>query len=140
MFDTKSSFILSKLGIQRFESRMKKTNSEVFSGVLWGDILTLLNKPFNEFEQNESELLTKVVKSIFENGNNHPENIEINDLSKLPKKLRLLILFTDSAPKIAKDFPYIIESKPLNILKDSLEDKKVLWSKIKEFKDGPSAS
>ena len=50
MFDTKSSFILSKLGIQRFQSQINNSNSEVLFGVLWGDILTLLDKSFNELE------------------------------------------------------------------------------------------
>ncbi|GIS34808.1 MAG: hypothetical protein Ct9H90mP6_00650 [Gammaproteobacteria bacterium] len=51
MFDTKSSFILSKLGIQRFQSQINNSNSEIIFGVLWGDILTLLDKSFNELEK-----------------------------------------------------------------------------------------
>ena len=66
MFDTKSSFILSKLGIQRFQSQINNSNSEVIFGVLWGDILTLLDKSFNELEENELKLLTKIIKSIIE--------------------------------------------------------------------------
>ena len=35
-----------------------------------------------------------------------------------------------------KEFSSLIESKPLSSLENSLEDKKVLWSKIKEYKNG----
>ena len=61
MFDTKSSFILSKLGIQRFQSQINNSNSEAIFGVLWGDILTLLDKSFNELEENELNLLTPLM-------------------------------------------------------------------------------
>ena len=59
MFDTKSSFILSKLGIQGFIPRDKKPNKEEIFGALWGNILTLIDKPFNELDANELDLLTK---------------------------------------------------------------------------------
>ncbi len=66
MFDTKSSFILSKLGIQRFQPQTNDLNSEALFGALWGDILTLLDKSFNELEENELNLLTKIIKSVGE--------------------------------------------------------------------------
>ena len=62
MFDTKSSFILSKLGIQRFQPQTNDLNSEALFGALWGDILTLLDKSFNELEENELKLLIKIIK------------------------------------------------------------------------------
>ena len=52
MFDIKSSFILSKLGIQGFQLRKENPNSNIIFGVLWGDILTLLDKSFNQLEEN----------------------------------------------------------------------------------------
>ena len=72
MFDTKSSFILSKLGIQRFQSQINNSNSEVIFGVLWGDILTFLDKSFNELEENELKLLIKIIKSIVEDDGDYP--------------------------------------------------------------------
>ena len=139
MFDTKSSFILSKLGIQRFQSQKNNSNSEVIFGVLWGDILTLLDKSFNELEENELKLLIKIIKSILEDARDYPFSKEINNLSEIKKKPKLIISFTGSKQNLIKEFFPIIESKPLSILENSLEDKKTLWSKIKEHKNGSSA-
>ncbi len=136
MFDTKSSFILSKLGIQRFQSQINNSNSEVLFGVLWGDILTLLDKSFNELGENELKLLIKIVKSIVEDDNEYPFSREINDLKEIKKEPKLVISFTDLKRNQTKEFSSLIESKPLSSLENSLEDKKVLWSKIKEYKNG----
>ena len=138
MFDTKSSFILSKLGIQRFQSQINNSNSEVIFGVLWGDILTLLDKSFNELEENELKLLNKIIKSIAKNDSEYLFSKEINNFSELKKKPKLIIYFTGWKPNLIKKFSPLIESKPLSVLENSLEDKKTLWSKIKEYKNGSS--
>ena len=136
MFDTKSSFILSKLGIQRFQSQINNSNSEVIFGVLWGDILTLLDKSFNELEENELNLLTKIIKSVGEDDCEYSFAKEINNFNEIKKKPELIISFTDVKANFKKEFSPIIKSKSLSILKNSTEDKKKLWSKIKEYKDG----
>ena len=136
MFDTKSSFILSKLGIQRFQSQINNSNSEVLFGVLWGDILTLLDKSFNELGENELKLLIKIVKSVVEDDNEYPFSREINNFKEIKKEPKLVISFTGSKRSQKKEFSSLIESKPLSSLENSLEDKKVLWSKIKEYKNG----
>jgi len=102
MFDTKSSFILSKLGIQRFQSQINNSNSEVIFGVLWGDILTLLDKSFNELEENELKLLIKIIKSIVEDGSEYPFSKEINNVSEIKKKPKLIISFTGLKPRSDK--------------------------------------
>ena len=136
MFDTKSSFILSKLGIQRFQPQKNNSNSEVLFGVLWGDILTLLNKSFNELEEKELKLLIKIVKSVVEDDSDYPFSKEINNLNEIKKKPKLVISFIGFKHNQTKEFSSLIESKPLSLLENSLEDKKVLWSKIKEYKNG----
>ena len=136
MFDTKSSFILSKLGIQRFQSQINNSNSEVIFGVLWGDILTLLDKSFNELGENELKLLIKIVKSVVEDDNEYPFSREINNFKEIKKEPKLVISFTGLKRSQKKEFSSLIESKPLSSLENSLEDKKVLWSKIKEYKNG----
>ena len=138
MFDTKSSFILSKLGIQRFQSQLNNTNSEVIFGVLWGDILTFLDKSFNELEENELKLLIKIIKSIVEDDSEYPFSKEINNLSEIKKKPKLIISFTGFKLNLIKEFSPLIESKTLSELENNLEDKKTLWSKIKEHKNGSS--
>ena len=75
MFDTKSSFILSKLGIQRFESQINNPSSEILFGALWGDILTLLDKSFNELKENELKLLLNIIKTIVENDPDTPNGV-----------------------------------------------------------------
>ena len=136
MFDTKSSFILSKLGIQRFQPQTNDLNSEALFGALWGDILTLLDKSFNELEENELNLLTKIIKSVGEDDCEYSFAKEINNFNEIKKKPELIISFTDVKANFKKEFSPIIKSKSLSILKNSTEDKKKLWSKIKEYKDG----
>ncbi len=138
MFDTKSSFILSKLGIQRFQSQINYSNSEVIFGVLWGDILTLLDKSFNDLEENELKLLIKIINSIAEDDSEYAFSKKINNLSEIKKKPKLIISFSDLKPNLTRGFSPLIESKPLSVLEKSLEDKKTLWSKIKEHKNGSS--
>lgn len=138
MFDTKSSFILSKLGIKRFQSRINKPNSEVFFGVLWGDILTLLDKSFNELKENELKLLIKIIKSIVEDESEYPFAKEINNLNEIKRKPKLVISFTDVKTNLTKEFSTLIESKPLSILENSQEHKRQLWLEIKEYKNGSS--
>ena len=135
MFDTKSSFILSKLGIQRFQSQINNSNSEVLFGVLWGDILTLLDKSFNELGENELKLLIKIIKSVVEDDSEYPLSKEINNLNEIKKKPKLVISFTGFKINLIKEFSPMIESKPLSELENSLDDKKILWSKIKEHKN-----
>ena len=135
MFDTKSSFILSKLGIQRFQSQINNSNSEVLFGVLWGDILTLLDKSFNELGENELRLLIKIIKSVVEDDSEYPFSKEINNLNEIKKKPKLVISFTGFKINLIKEFSPMIESKPLSELENSLDDKKILWSKIKEHKN-----
>ena len=135
MFDTKSSFILSKLGIQRFQSQTNNSNSEILFGALWGDILTLLDKSFNELGENELNLLTKIIKSIVEDDSEYPFSKEINNLNEIKKKPKLVISFTGFKINLIKEFYPMIESKPLSELENSLDDKKILWSKIKEHKN-----
>tara|TARA_B100000945_G_scaffold89203_1_gene69478 strand:+ start:194 stop:616 length:423 start_codon:yes stop_codon:yes gene_type:complete len=135
MFDTKSSFILSKLGIQRFQSQINNSNSEVLFGVLWGDILTLLDKSFNELEENELKLLIKIIKSLVEDDSEYPFSKEINNLNEIKNKPKLVISFTGFKINLIKEFSPMIESKPLSELENSLDDKKILWSKIKEHKN-----
>ena len=135
MFDTKSSFILSKLGIQRFQSQINNSNSEVLFGVLWGDILTLLDKSFNELEENELKLLIKIIKSIVKDDSDYSFSKEINSLSEIKIKPKLVISFTGFKINLIKEFSPMIESKTLSELENSLDDKKILWSKIKEHKN-----
>ena len=135
MFDTKSSFILSKLGIQRFQSQINNSNSEVLFGVLWGDILTLLDKSFNELGENELKLLIKIIKSVVEDDSEYPFSKEINNLNEIKKKPKLVISFTGFKINLIKEFSPMIESKTLSELENSLDDKKILWSKIKEHKN-----
>ena len=136
MFDTKSSFILSKLGIQRFQPQINDLNSEALFGALWGDILTLLDKSFNELEENELNLLIKIIKSVGVDDCEYSFAKEINNFNEIKKKPELIISFTDVKANFKKEFSPIIKSKSLSILKNSTEDKKKLWSKIKEYKDG----
>ncbi len=138
MFDTKSSFILSKLGIQMFESQTNNPSSKILFGALWGDILTLLDKSFNELKENELKLLLNIIKTIVENESEYPFAKEINNLNEIKSKPKLVISFTDVKTNIAKEFSPLIKSKPLSILENSQEYKRKLWLKIKEYKNGSS--
>tara|TARA_Y100001936_G_scaffold209380_1_gene215486 strand:- start:43 stop:465 length:423 start_codon:yes stop_codon:yes gene_type:complete len=140
MFDTKSSFILSKLGIQGFIPRDKKPNKEEIFGALWGNILTLIDKPFNELDENELDLLTKIIKAISDNESDPSFSKQLENLNELSIKPQLSILFTDGKLELTKDVSPTIKSEPLHVLLDNLELKKRLWLKIKEFKNGSSVS
>ena len=138
MFDTKSSFILSKLGIQRFQSQINSPSSEILFGALWSDILTLLDKSFNELKENELKLLIKIIKSIVEDESEYPFAKEINNLNQIKRKPKLVISFSDVKTNLTKEFSTLIESKPLSVLENSQDYKRKLWLEIKEYKNGSS--
>ena len=97
----------------------------------------------NAVEIRSAAFLLKVVSQCNWNVENHESRIrfskEINNLSEIKKKPKLIISFTGLKPNLIKEFSPLIESKPLSVLENSLEDKKTLWSKIKEHKNGSSA-
>ena len=115
MFDTKSSYILSKLGIQRFQRRKKNTNSEDSFGLIWNDILTLLDKSVNELKKNELDLLTKIVKSAFEDDCEMPASKEISNFKLMHHKPKLLISFVDSNTEVGKNFHYAVSYTHLTL-------------------------
>ena len=84
------------------------------------------------------DLLTKIVKSAFEDDCEMPASKEISNFKLMHHKPKLLISFVDSKMEVGKNFDYVIKTKPLHILEQSINDKKILWSKIKEFKNESS--
>ena len=140
MFDIKSSFILSKLGIQGFQLRKENPNSNIIFGVLWGDILTLLDKSFNQLEENELKLLIKIIKSILGEESEYTFEKEIHSIDEVPKRLRLLISFNKNKTHLKIKSLHFIQSVPLQILEKNLNDKKELWLKIKEYKNADETS
>mgnify|MGYP006235402611 FL=1 len=80
----------------------------------------------------------KIVKSAFEDGCEMPASKEISNFKLMHYKPKLLISFVDSNIEVGKNFHYVIKTKPLHILEQSINDKKILWSKIKEFKNESS--
>ena len=82
--------------------------------------------------------MIKIIKSIVEDESEYPFSKEINNLSEIKKKPKLTISFTGLKSNPIKEFSPLIESKPLSLLENSLEDKKILWSNIKEHKNGSS--
>ena len=140
MFDIKSSFILSKLGIQGFQLRKENPNSNIIFGVLWGDILTLLDKSFNQLEENELKLLIKIIKSILGEESEYTFEKEIHSIDEVPKRLRLLISFNKNKTHLKIKSLNFIQSVPLQTLEKNLNDKKELWLKIKEYKNADETS
>ena len=140
MFDIKSSFILSKLGIQGFQLQKENPNSNIIYGVLWGDILTLLDKSFNQLEENELKLLIKIIKSILGEESEYTFEKEIHSIDEVPKRLRLLISFNKNKTHLKIKSLHFIQSVPLQTLEKNLNDKKELWLKIKEYKNADETS
>ena len=137
--EIKTNLILKEIGIKRYSLRSKINNSPNHDIYFYqkGVILSLLNKPYENFVKEQQELLKAILASTnLDKGNEKSKKISIqceHELKKIISKLsdiRLIIIFG----KVFNSELFLensIQAPSINelFLKKSL--KKDLWLKIK---------
>jgi hypothetical protein len=137
--EIKTNLILKEIGIKRYSLRKKTTDS--LNKVLYyyqkGSILTFLDKPFENFVENQQGLINAIIASTkCDEGHQESNALSFNSLNELNKKIQNLSNF-----KLIIIFGDIIDGKQINqdiILAPSVNElslkkvlKKNLWIEIK---------
>ena len=137
--EIKTNLILKEIGIKRYSLRKKTTDS--LNKVLYyyqkGSILALLDKPFENFVENQQGLINAIIASTkCDEGHQESNALSFNSLNELNKKIQNLSNF-----KLIIIFGDIIDGKQINqdiILAPSGNElslkkvlKKNLWIEIK---------
>ena len=137
--EIKTNLILKEIGIKRYSLRKKTTDS--LNKVLYyyqkGSILALLDKPFENFVENQQGLINAIIASTkCDEGHQESNALSFNSLNELNKKIQNLSNF-----KLIIIFGDIIDVKQINqdiILAPSINElslkkvlKKDLWIEIK---------
>ena len=137
--EIKTNLILKEIGIKRYSLRKKTTDS--LNKVLYyyqkGSILALLDKPFENFVENQQGLINAIIASTkCDEGHQESNALSFNSLNELNKKIqnlsnfKLIIVFGNiiNGVRINKD---AILAPSINELGLKKNLKKNLWVEIK---------
>ena len=141
MHDQRTKFIISHLNLSQFKLRTSSKKENKTFLLIIEDILTLLDKPFDDLSSSKKELFKNIILSIrpktsFEKTKNFvqennffmPEVLEeIYD-----EKISLIINMTNKEFKFLKKIQQI-NSPKLDILENDVDAKEMLWKKLKPF-------
>ncbi len=137
--EIKTNLILKEIGIKRYSLRTKTTNSSKKDLYFYqkGTILSLLDKPFENFVQEQQELIKAIMASTkHDKGDEKSDRIIIQSENELEEKIlsfgdiRLIIIFGITLNS-ELFFENSVHAPSINqlFLKKSL--KKDLWLQIK---------
>ena len=137
--EIKTNLILKEIGVKRYSLRKKKTDSLKKDIYYYqkGSILALLDKPFENFVENQQDLINAIMASTkCDEGNQESNVLSFSSSNELNKKIHNLSNF-----KLVIVFGNIINGVQINkdaILAPSINElglkknlKKNLWIEIK---------
>ena len=137
--EIKTNLILKEIGVKRYSLRKKKTDSLKKDIYYYqkGSILALLDKPFENFVENQQDLINAIMASTkCDEGNEESNVLSFSSSNELNKKIHNLSNF-----KLIIVFGNIINGVQINkdaILAPSINElglkknlKKNLWVEIK---------
>ena len=141
MHDQRTKFIISHLNLSQFKLRTSSKKENKTFLLIIEDILTLLDKPFDDLSSSKKELFKNIILSIrpktsFEKTKNFvqennffmPEVLE----EIFNEKISLIINMTNKEFKFLKKIQQI-NSPKLDILENDVDAKEMLWKKLKPF-------
>ncbi|MEC7999666.1 MAG: hypothetical protein VX139_00180 [Pseudomonadota bacterium] len=141
MHDQRTKFIISHLNLSQFKLRTSSKKENKTFLLIIEDILTLLDKPFDDLSSSKKELLKNIILSIrpktsFEKTKNFvqennffmPEVLE----EIFDEKISLIINMTNKEFKFPKKIQQI-NSPKIDILENDVDAKEMLWKKLKPF-------
>ena len=141
MHDQRTKFIISHLNLSQFKLRTSSKKENKTFLLIIEDILTLLDKPFDDLSSSKKELFKNIILSIrpktsFEKTKNFvqennffmPEVLE----EIFDEKISLIINMTNKEFKFLKKIQQI-NSPKLDILENDVDAKEILWKKLKPF-------
>lgn len=141
MHDQRTKFIISHLNLSQFKLRTSSKKENKTYLLIIEDILTLLDKPFDDLSSSKKKLFKNIILSIrpktsFEKTKNFVQenNIFMPEVLEeiFDEKISLIINMTNKEFKFPKKIQQI-NSSQLDILENDLDAKEMLWKKLKPF-------
>lgn len=141
MHDQRTKFIISHLNLSQFKLRTSSKKENKTYLLIIEDILTLLDKPFDDLSSSKKKLFKNIILSIrpktsFEKTKNFVQenNIFMPEVLEeiFNEKISLIINMTNKEFKFPKKIKQI-NSSQLDILENDLDAKEMLWKKLKPF-------
>ena len=137
--EIKTNLILKEIGVKRYSLRKKKTDSLKKDIYYYqkGSILALLDKPFENFVENQQDLINAIMASTkCDEGNQESNVLSFSSSNELNKKIhnlsnfKLIIVFGNiiNGVRINKDSILAPSINELGLKKNL---KKNLWIEIK---------
>ena len=141
MHDQRTKFIISHLNLSKFKLRTSSKKENKTFLLIIEDILTLLDKPFDDLSSSKKELFKNIILSIrpktsFEKTKNlvQENNFFMPEVLEeiFDEKISLIINMTNKEFKFLKKIQQI-NSPKLDILENDVDAKEMLWKKLKPF-------
>ena len=141
MHDQRTKFIISHLNLSQFKLRTSSKKENKTFLLIIEDILTLLDKPFDDLSSSKIKLFKNIILSIrpktsFERTKNfvQEDNIFTPEVLEeiFDEKISLIINMTNKEFKFLKKIQQI-NSPKLDILENDVDAKEMLWKKLKPF-------
>ena len=141
MHDQRTKFIISHLNLPQFKLRTSSKKENKTYLLIIEDILTLLDKPFDDLSSSKKKLFKNIILSIrpktsFEKTKNFVQenNIFMPEVLEeiFDEKISLIINMTNKEFKFPKKIQQI-NSPKLDILENDVDAKEMLWKKLKPF-------
>ena len=141
MHDQRTKFIISHLNLSQFKLRTSSKKENKTFLLIIEDILTLLDKPFDDLSSSKKELFKNIILSIrpktsFEKTKNlvQENNFFMPEVLEeiFDEKISLIINMTNKEFKFLKKIQQI-NSPKLDILENDVDAKEMLWKKLKPF-------
>lgn len=141
MHDQRTKFIISHLNLSQFKLRTSSKKENKTFLLIIEDILTLLDKPFDDLSSSKKELFKNIILSIrpktsFEKTKNFAQenNFFMPEVLEeiFDEKISLIINMTNKEFKFLKKIQQI-NSPKLDILENDVDAKEMLWKKLKPF-------
>ena len=137
--EIKTNLILKEIGIKRYSCRTNQSKSEEknLNYFQKGHILTLLDKPFENFVDEQQNFIRAIVGSTkHDDGDEHFSSVSFQSKNELKNKIsnlsniKLTIIFGNKSDRISVSKE--IKAPSLNQLINSNNLKRTLWKEIKE--------
>jgi hypothetical protein len=138
--EIKTNLILKEIGVKRYSLRKKKTDSLKKDIYYYqkGSILALLDKPFENFVENQQDLINAIMASTkCDEGNQESNVLSFSSSNELNKKIhnlsnfKLIIVFGNIINGVRINNKDAILAPSINELGLKKNLKKNLWVEIK---------
>lgn len=134
----KTNLILKEIGVTRYSLRSckEKTNDKEVHTYQKGNILTLLDRSYDDLSKDEAKLLDAIIDAVNPSNNQISHNDfnldDINDFISSCIDIKGIISFSSNITSIKSSISFV-QSPELEVMISDKESKKILWKKLQDI-------